>query len=218
MIARYDIQQHTAEWLEVRYGKIGGTLASGLFVKSDNLLDEILAAKCEDFDLDAEDDFQSKDMQRGIELEPEARERLSQYTGIAFKECGWLQSEENELLGVSPDGINENETICCEIKCPGAKKHLQTIKANDIPLDNIDQCLNYFTVNPKLEKLYFCSFRPENKYKSLFVKELTRKSIINIGTAAKPVLKPISEAVEQSKKTADEILIKVKSTLETLSF
>ncbi len=218
MISRYDIQQKTSEWLELRYGKIGGSNASGLFVKSDNLLDELLAAKCEDFDLWGTDDYVSKDMERGNELEPLARERLSEYTGISFKECGWLQCEENELVGISPDGISEDETICCEIKCTAAKAHLQTIKENDIPLDNIKQCLHYFTVNPKLVKLYFCSFRPENKYKALFVKELTRDSLINMGTRAKPVSLTVRESVVLAKKYANELKKEVETILKTLSF
>ncbi len=218
MKAHYEIQQHTAEWLRLRYGKIGGTLADGLFIKSDNLIDEILCAKCEDFDLDNEDDYQSKDMQRGIELEPLGRATLSEYTNIDFRECGWLQCEENDLLGISPDGIDSTETKACEIKCPTAKKHLQTIKANEIPLDNINQCLHYFVVNPKLKSLFFCSFRPENKYKSIFVKELTRDSVINLGTKAKPVLETIAGAVIIAKREADRMKKEVESKLLTLSF
>ena len=218
MIARYDIQQGTAEWLELRHCKIGGSLAKGLFVKSDNLLDQILSEKCEDFDLFGTDDYVSSDMVRGTELEPLARTELSKYTGIEFKQVGWLQCEENDLLGISPDGISEDETVCCEIKCPGAKMHLQTIKANEIPLENLDQCIHYFTVNPKLKTLYFCSFRPENKYKALFVKELNRDSVINLGTKAKPVLETIYGATVIARKEADNVLAKANDILKTLSF
>lgn len=217
MKAYYDIQQGTEAWHELRYGKISGTLASGLFVKSDNLLDEILSAKSEDFEPDF-DSYTSSDMQRGNELESIAREQLEQYTGIKFNQCGWLQCEENELLGISADGINEDETITCEIKCPGAKKHLQTIKSGEIPLDNIDQCVHYFTINPKLEKHFFVSFRPENKFKALFVKELTRDSIVNIGTNAKPVTVTVSDAVLIAKGSAASLLVKVDEKLKELSF
>ena len=50
MIARTDIVQGTAEWHQVRYGKIGGSLCKGLFVKSDTLLIEILSKLTEDFE------------------------------------------------------------------------------------------------------------------------------------------------------------------------
>ena len=131
---------------------------------------------------------------------------------------GWLQCEENEYLGISPDGITECETISAEIKCPNSKKHLSTIRANEIPSDNIHQCLHYFTVNPKLEKHYFCSYRPENIYKPIFVKELTRDSIVNLGTKAKPVLKTISEWVLIAKLGAKELQEQIKTELNNLNF
>lgn len=216
MKAYYEISQGSEEWLAIKWAKVGGTRSAGLFIKSDNLLDEILSEKTEEFQMDY-DAYTSSEMQRGIELEPHARKELSTYTGVAFKTVGWLQCEENELLGISCDGISEDETITCEIKCPQAKKHLQTIRSNEIPLDNINQCLHYFVVNPKLEKHYFCSFRPES-IKPIFVKELTRESIINIGTKAKPVEVSINEAVVMAKGAALDLLKKVNEEIEKLKF
>ena len=216
MIARYDIEQHSEEWHKERYGKVGGTLSKGLFVKSDTLLEEVLSELCEEFDL--QENYQSYDMIRGSELEPEGRKSLSEYLGIELKEVGWLQCEENEYLGISPDGITECETISAEIKCPNSKKHLSTIRLNEIPSDNIHQCLHYFTVNPKLEKHYFLSFRPENIYKPMFVKELTRDSLVNLGTKAKPILKTISEWVEIAKLEALELKKQIEIELNKLKF
>jgi len=216
MIVRYDIEQHSEEWHKVRYGKIGGTLSKGLFIKSDTLLEDVLSELVEDFDL--QESFQSYDMIRGNELEPEARKALNAYLGIELLEVGWLQCEEIPLLGISPDGITECETISAEIKCPAAKKHLKTILSNEIPSDNIHQCLHYFTVNPKLEKHYFCSYRPENNFKSIFVKELTRYSLIDLGTKAKPVIKPIFEWVILAKKEAIILQEQIDEKLEQLKF
>jgi len=216
MIVRYDIEQHSEEWHKVRYGKIGGTLSKGLFIKSDTLLEDVLSELVEDFDL--QESFQSYDMIRGNELEPEARKALNAYLGIELKEVGWLQCEEIPLLGISPDGITECETISAEIKCPAAKKHLKNILSNEIPSDNIHQCLHYFTVNPKLEKHYFCSWRPENNFKSIFVKELTRDSLIDLGTKAKPNIKPISEWVSMAKKEAIILQEQIDEKLEQLKF
>jgi len=234
MIARYDIEQHSEEWHKVRYGKIGGTLSKGLFIKSDTLLEDVLSELVEDFDL--QESFQSYDMIRGNELEPEARKALNAYLGIELKEVGWLQCEEIPLLGISPDGITECETISAEIKCPAAKKHLKTILTNEIPSDNIHQCLHYFTVNPKLEKHYFCSWRPENIYKPIFVKKLTRYSLIDLGITYKGKIKEdrglgmkdyvceikdirtIKEWVKLAKSNAKELQIQIYEKLEQLKF
>lgn len=216
MIARYDITQRSEEWQAVRYGKIGGSTSKGLFVKSDTLLISLLAQLTEEFE-PTFDDYESPEMMRGNDLEPIARKELSKYTGLNFIECGWLQSEECDLLGISPDGITGTEMVACELKCPSAKAHISMILDNEIPLEYMHQCLHYFTVNPKLDLLYFCSYRPES-IRPLFVKTLTPFSAINLGTNAKPNMVMISDAVKLSLSLALELEQKVKDKLNELSF
>lgn len=215
MIARFDIQQGSIEWHELRNAKIGGSTSKGLFVKSDTLLIELLSESIEEFEL--EDSYSSDDMLRGQELEPIAREKASKLLGIDFVECGWLQCEENYLLGISPDGITIDLTETIEIKCPAKKKHTQTILSNEIPSDNIFQCLHYFTVNPHLQKLHFVSYRPES-IKTLFLKTITRESIIDLGTKAKPNKKTVSEWVEIAKNEAEKLRVDLENAIEKLSF
>jgi len=214
MIVRKDILQKTPEWFEIKWGKVGGSTSKGLFVPSDTLLLELLSEHTEPFEIE-EDGYVSKDMQRGIDFEPIAFEKLCQFTGIAFEKAGWLQCEEIPILGISPDGISPDETISCECKCPARKKHIQTVLSDEIPSDNIHQCLHYFTVNPKLERHYFGSFRPESQY-PLFVKCLTRDSIIDLGTKAKPNCKTIREWVDIAKFNAKELQENIKLALDQL--
>lgn len=213
MIPHYDVPQGSLEWLELRYGKIGGTLSAGLLVESDTLLIEMLSMALEPFEL--EDAYESPEMVRGTELEPEARKSLIQKTGIEFNECGWLQSETIPILGISPDGITEDLTKCCEIKCPGRKKHTGTILKGVIPDDNIMQCLHYFTVNSKLKELYFCSFRPEAKY-PLFVKMITREYSINVGSKAKPILKSINDLTVIVRQKAKDLQEEINNQLNNI--
>ena len=185
-----EIEQLSIEWFELKWSKIGGTLSKGLFVKSDTLFLDILSQKLEEFE--PSESFSNDATDHGIEQEPFAREYLNSYTGLEFTETGWLQSESNELLGISPDGITENETVACEIKCLGRKKHTEIIVENEIPLTHIHQCIHYFTVNPKLEKLYFIAFRAESV--KHFIKELTLSSLVNIGTKARPKMVTVEDA------------------------
>jgi hypothetical protein len=225
---RFDnIIQGSPEWHEIKWGKIGGTLSKGLFVKSDTILIDILSQRSEEFEFE-EDGFQNTAMQRGNDLEPFARQYLCDYTGIQFNQTGWLQSEENELLGISPDGISDCEKYSCEIKCFERKAHHTVLFHNEIPLDNLAQCLHYFTVNPKLEKHYFLCFRPEaNKH---FIRELTRKTVIDLGQTYKEEVKQfgvkgqeikpkiitnsllleIDSWVVKSKNSADTLLTQIK--------
>jgi hypothetical protein len=202
MINRKDIEQGSLEWHQIKWGKIGGTLSKGLLVNSDTLLIDILSQRMEEFE--PVDSFTNEHMERGNELEPFARLYLNEYTGLTFNQTGWLQSEENELLGISPDGITEDEKSSCEIKCFARKKHYEILLDNEIPLENIFQCIHYFTVNPKLEQHYFISFRPEAP--KHFVKKLDRNSQVNIGTKARPVILIIEEAVKKIKSKSDDLL------------
>lgn len=183
MIPHFQITQGQDEWHAIRYGKIGGTRSKGLHVKSDTLFYEVLSELQEPYVADF-DEYISPAMLRGMELEPDARRELSEYTEIDFLECGWLQCEENELLGISPDGINKELTVACEIKCPESKRHTETIHTNKTPLDNMHQVLHYFTINPLLEHCYFCSYRPES-IKRIFVERFHLFSQIDIGKTKK---------------------------------
>ena len=215
MIVHKEILQRSIEWHELKHAKIGGTLAKGLFVKSDTLMLDILSQMLEDYE--AEDNYISADMQRGIDLEPFALEALSKEIFVEFQQVGFLQNTAIPLLGISPDGITEDETIMCEIKCPGAKKHTETILADEIPNDNIHQVLHAFTVNPKLEQMYFVSYRWENKIKPLWYKMLTKDSEINLGTKAKPVIKTVAEWVEIARENAEDLNKQINDNLIKLN-
>tara|TARA_R110000765_G_scaffold164897_2_gene269949 strand:- start:88 stop:732 length:645 start_codon:yes stop_codon:yes gene_type:complete len=214
MIVHEKLEQKSLEWFEVKWGKIGGTLSKGLHTKGDTLFIDLLSQHIEEFE--PSDSWENEHTKRGNDLEPFAIEYLEKYTGYKFKQFGWLQSEENELLGISPDGLIEDLTIACEAKCFARKKHTEILLTREIPLDNIHQLVHYFTVNPKLEELYFCAFRPEAV--TSFVKRLTLNSEVNIGTKAKPRMFTIKEVVELSKSAADNLLDRINISKGKLNF
>ncbi len=178
-----DFGQGSIEWLRMRWGKIGGTRASSLYTDSDTLMLHLLSEMTEPFDPD-EEEYESDAMAWGKQWEYEARQELIRYTGIQFKEVGWVQSEIG-LIGVSPDGLTDDFTIGCEIKCPQRKKHVENCLNPDIPKDHIRQCIHNFTVNSKLKEFYFVSYRPVNTLKKLSVRKITRDSIVDVGLTKK---------------------------------
>jgi len=233
MKVHYDITQGTSEWHEIRFGKIGGTRSIGSFTDSDTLVNKLAAERTEMYVED--DSYLSNDMLRGQELEPVAKDNLQDYTGITFKDAGWIDSDIYGV-GISPDGISECETIMCEIKCLNGANHVNICITNEVPKKHIHQVLHYFTCNPKLETMYFCSFRPESKVKPLFVKELNRDSKVDIGQTVKtkvkedrghgmkdytvtiPELKTVREWVDISRNNLLKINTQVESVIETLKF
>jgi len=171
-----NVCQGSEEWHEVRYRKIGGTAAGDLMSKTsyDKLKLDLLGAHLEPFEL--EESFTSTAMQRGIELEPLARQYLEDYTGLVFNEYGWLQSD-IDCLGISPDGLTEDKKISCEIKCPSRSVHMSYILGKTLPY--FWQNMNYFAINKDLEKHYFISYRPESKIPGHII-ELARDTEVYI--------------------------------------
>lgn len=214
----YKVTQRSKEWHEIRHAKIGGTSVKGLFVDSDTLAIELASKIIEGYNEDDEDDYTNEAMQRGIDLEPQAIAAVEQYSGYKFDEFGWLESDECDLLGLSPDGMTADFTYACEVKCPTAKKHLEYILANKIPTEYVHQIIHYFTVNPNLQGMLFASYRPEFTAKPIFVKEVKRESEINIGTKAKPKLITIQAATEIALQNGIQLQMKINEIINKINF
>ncbi len=127
-IKLYEFEQRSPEWYKIREAKI---TASPII----NILGKLTTQKC----LDAidnlalklaieskigciENDFVSFDMQRGIDLEPSALNKLADILSLEFIEVSKVGfAEYNEHVGASPDGLCSNNH-CIEIKCPTIDK------------------------------------------------------------------------------------------------
>ena len=79
-----------------------------------------------------EDIPMNRDMFRGVEAEPYARDLYAQHHA-PVREVGFMCREENGWqLGYSPDGL-VGDVGLIEIKAPRAKTHLRTILADEVP-------------------------------------------------------------------------------------
>lgn len=97
-------------------------------------------------------------MLRGQILEEEARELISEKLGKQIIPGRVWQSEENEYMICSPDGEFEDETEAVEIKCLDSWKVVKAYYEKHPPSEYKPQILQYFVVNDKLKKLYFCVY------------------------------------------------------------
>lgn len=185
-----NIEQGSLEWHQIRYGKVGGSTSKQLHVKSDTLLNELVSCRLEPFNPDNAEGFQNAAMQRGSELEPEARLALETATGLKFEEFGWLEMDGCQLMGISPDGLTSDMKIGCELKCPSRAVHTRYVREGVLPSDYIDQVVQFFAVNEKLEYVWFASFRPESDI-PLFKVRVGKGDEINVGTKSKPVIKTV---------------------------
>jgi hypothetical protein len=214
MKPHFNIEQGSDEWHLIRQAKVGGSTSSQLHVKSDTLLEQLLSEMAEPFQIP--DNYVSFDMQRGKDLEPFAVAEVAKYTGLSFMPVGWLQSDECELIGASPDAITEDMTEIVEVKCPNAKTHISYLRAGIVPIDHVDQVVHYFAVHPELQKVHFASYRPEC-IKPLFVKTITRDSVVNVGTKARPVMLSVADYAKEKVTLAQSLTVRLKEEINKLN-
>lgn len=109
-----NILQGSDEWFAIRKGKMTASHAQAVGNCGKGLDTYITEIMAEFYSSGEKEQFTSKHIERGNELEPLARSMYELETGNDVKEVGFI--EMNEYAGCSPDGlINEDGLI--EIKC-----------------------------------------------------------------------------------------------------
>ena len=111
----------------------------------------------------------NKDIERGIELEPQARMAFEFKTGLTVHEIGFI--EYNEYIGCSPDGLIGSDGLV-EFKAPNDKNYLKLIIDGKIKPEDIAQMQMQMYVT-KRDYCYFCSYNP-NFEKSLWIKKIDK--------------------------------------------
>lgn len=123
--------QRSPEWQTARLGKLTASRVSEAFAvikKGESagrrnlrmqLVLERLTGQSQ------ENGYQSFDMERGIELEADARRLYEARTGILLEQVGFIEHDEL-MAGCSPDGLTADGII--DLKCPKAATHLEYLK------------------------------------------------------------------------------------------
>lgn len=133
-----DVVQVSLEWKILRTGKITGSNFDKIMPTpkqkklpfNDTQKDYLYSVAAEILTGEAEEDYQSYDMMRGLELEPIAADFYSMSHLVKVRECGFFTDD--IMIGVSPDRIvGENEKVL-EIKCPKAKTHVMYLDNREL--------------------------------------------------------------------------------------
>ncbi len=160
------LEQGTQEWLAYRQCHIMATASSCImgtnpFMSELQLWEEMLGLRTPPV-LNAA-------MERGIRLEPEARQLACKLIGIDFEPCVY-ESDKYSWQGASLDGLSACKKYILEIKCPGIKTHEMAL--NDVIRDYyITQMQHQMAVIPDAENVFYFSYFPEHveKYKIIEV-------------------------------------------------
>lgn len=178
-----DAEQRSEAWFEARLSRVTGSMAANVWDKTkkgervagwttymDQLLAEALTG------ISADDVYVTRDMQRGIELEPVARNALARQLGVHIRETGFL-AHKTIRAGSSLDGDIDDFRAVVELKCPKTTTHLRYIEANVVPDTYMGQGLHNLYVSGA-EVLYFGSFDDRlPPHLQLFVKEVNAKDM-----------------------------------------
>lgn len=122
--------QGTQEWLDARLGKVTGSNLVNVMMTPDKAgyRNYMAALICERLTGASEEFVKTKAMERGTELEPEARARYMIETGEIVQEVGLIDHPTISMFGISPDGLVSQDGGL-EIKCPNTATHLDTIES-----------------------------------------------------------------------------------------
>lgn len=174
-----EMQQRSAEWIEVRRGQITGSRfadvltqprdkaakLAGTFGKTAHTYMRALA--WETVSGVSQKREISRAMQHGINCEPTARRCYEGVTGRKVQEVGFVTHPTERLVGCSPDGLVGDDG-CIEIKCPvvggihlgyiedGPVAHLAQIQGV-MWVTGRDWCdfISYHSATPDLDRALF---------------------------------------------------------------
>ena len=163
-----DLEQGSPEWLAARCGIVTASVVGQLITPKTikpavndysrgltaTLVAERITGHVEPMQV-------SGPMLRGQLDEPYARDAYSEHHAPAV-EVGFLVKDFGAYkLGYSPDGLVGADGLI-EIKSRAQKKHLQTILANEVPLENMAQIQTGLLVSGRdwLDYVSFCSGMP----------------------------------------------------------
>ncbi len=139
-----DVEQGTAEWFAIKCGKVSASKIANIMAKLKgggeaasvkNYRTQIL---CERLTGTVEESYCNGAMQRGIELEPMARECYEFIKGVTVEQVAFVDHPWIEMSGASPDGmVNFDGNV--EIKCPNTATHIEYLLGKVPPAQYIPQ-------------------------------------------------------------------------------
>jgi len=141
----FDLVQGTPEWLAARSGSLGASSIGDVLAKTKtgwgatraNLKSRIVVERITGKPVET---FSNSAMQRGNDLEPQARAMYSFHSGYDVEEVGIIPHPTIKHSHCSPDGLVGYDGMV-EIKCCGATRHIELLTGSPPEDRYIKQCL-----------------------------------------------------------------------------
>lgn len=157
-----DLEQGTDEWLVARMGIPTASCFSKLITsagkKSTSLDGYAKTLAAETLMGKPQETFKSDWMERGNEVEPQARAWYEFQTDIEIEEVGFVLRDDGKV-GCSPDGLNPLGGGL-ELKCPKAETQIGYLIANKLPTTYVAQVQGSMWIC-ETDHWDFVSFHPD---------------------------------------------------------
>ena len=124
-----DVKQRSPEWFEAKRGKLGASHAQAIGNQGKGLETYIIELMSVYFSNAEKESYTNEHIERGNELEPQARSIYEFETGNEVSEVGFV--EYDDYVGCSPDGLVGDDGLI-EIKCPSDKVYFQYMLDNKV--------------------------------------------------------------------------------------
>lgn len=162
MFKENECEQGSEEWFKARLGKITASNFSKTTTKTGKISashEELInLAVAEIIIGEPQETFKSDAMIRGSELEDQALDFFNFTNGYNFKSCGFLDTGLG--YGCSPDGIDYDNKIGLELKCPLPHTHLAYLAGGKLPNTYLHQVQGSMLVTG-YKKWVFGSYHPD---------------------------------------------------------
>ena len=132
-IYHYDLIQQTPEWFKLRELKMTASHGTAIGNAGKGLETYIYQLVSEYYSTAERVNYTNKDLERGNELEPQARSIYELETGNEVKEVGFV--EYNKYVGCSPDGLVGKDGGV-EIKCPNDVNYFKMLLNGESAIDS----------------------------------------------------------------------------------
>jgi hypothetical protein len=137
----HDVDQRSDAWRKLRAGLLTASCAGDMMATRKDKQEAAprrdlrIQLACERITGEPQDDpFISRDMQRGIDVEPEAFAAYELDACVLVQKVGFL-THATLNAGYSPDGIVGDFDGCVELKVPRAANHLRYLRGKTLPPD-----------------------------------------------------------------------------------
>lgn len=176
-----ELEQGTEEWLNLRKGKMTASHAQEIGNNGKGLETYIISLMAEKYSNGEKINFTNVNIERGNELEDQARSIYAIDNGAEIKTVGFM--EYSEFVGASPDGLVGDDGLI-EIKCPNDVNYFQHLLNGESAIDTkyiwqIQMNLlisgrkwaDYVAYNPNFSKSIYIHriFPDQDKFKKLLI-------------------------------------------------